>query len=168
MLRTNYSLCMQQLMRERGADPAAVKTIVDLGCATGLSSLALMEAFPGAAITGVDLSPYFLAVGRYEQREREVSASLTPWQRRPSSCRCGKTSSRRSRSFTHHAHRPDRPDCPPAPQAASGKPEPLTFVHAPAEATGLPAGSQDLVSMCLVAHELPQSATRAILREAFR
>lgn len=59
-------------MRAKGVDPASVKAIVDLGCATGLSSRALLDAFPGAAVTGVDLSPYFLAVGRYEQREREV------------------------------------------------------------------------------------------------
>lgn len=44
--------------------------------ATGLSSLALLEAFPGASVTGVDLSPYFLAVGRYEQRERQVGGCL--------------------------------------------------------------------------------------------
>lgn len=53
-------------------------------------------------------------------------------------------------------------------QAASGKKEPLEIMHAAAEATGLPSNSVDLVSMCLVAHELPQVATRAILREAFR
>jgi len=75
-LRSNYSLKMQQLMRERGVDPASIHSIVDLGCATGLSSLALLEAFPAACLTGVDLSPYFLAVGRYEQREREVRAAV--------------------------------------------------------------------------------------------
>lgn len=53
-------------------------------------------------------------------------------------------------------------------QAASGQRESLTFKHAAAEATGLPAGSQDLVSICLVCHELPQEPTRAIFREAFR
>lgn len=57
---------------------------------------------------------------------------------------------------------------PPPAQAETGRAEALSFVHAPAEATGLPAASYDLVSMCLVAHELPQSATRSILREAFR
>lgn len=52
--------------------------------------------------------------------------------------------------------------------AAGGAKEPLTFVHAAAEDTRLPPESADLASMCLVAHELPQAATRAILREAFR
>lgn len=41
-------------------------------------------------------------------------------------------------------------------------------MHAAAEDTGLPAGSYDLVSMCLVCHELPAAASKAIFREAFR
>ena len=43
-----------------------------------------------------------------------------------------------------------------------------TWVHAAAEATGLPAAAFDLVSICLVCHELPQKATREIFREARR
>ncbi|KDR56918.1 MULTISPECIES: class I SAM-dependent methyltransferase [Oscillatoriales] len=45
---------------------------------------------------------------------------------------------------------------------------PPTWVHAPAEATGLPEHSFDLVSLCLVCHELPQEATRNIFEEARR
>lgn len=44
----------------------------------------------------------------------------------------------------------------------------LQFVHANAEATGLPAESADLVTLCLVAHELPAEASAAIFREAHR
>ena len=43
-----------------------------------------------------------------------------------------------------------------------------TWVHAAAESTGLPAAAFDLVSICLVCHELPQKATREIFREARR
>src|SRR4028119_2222593 len=43
-----------------------------------------------------------------------------------------------------------------------------TWVHAAAESTGLPAAAFDLVSVCLVCHELPQKATREIFREARR
>jgi SAM-dependent methyltransferase len=43
-----------------------------------------------------------------------------------------------------------------------------TWVHAAAESTGLPAAAFDLVSMCLVCHELPQKATREVFREARR
>lgn len=71
----------------------------------------------------------------------------------------------------HVATNPARGKSPtplPALQAASGQPEPLTLLHRKAEDTHLPAGSFDVVSMCLVAHELPQHATKAILEEAYR
>lgn len=45
---------------------------------------------------------------------------------------------------------------------------PITWVHAAAEATGLPEASFDLVSAHLVFHELPQTAAIAILHEARR
>jgi ubiquinone/menaquinone biosynthesis C-methylase UbiE len=71
-------------------------------------------------MTGVDLSPYFLAVAQYQESQRPNS------------------------------------------------PSPITWVHATAEATSLPAESFDLVSACLVFHELPQSAAHAIFQEARR
>ena len=40
--------------------------------------------------------------------------------------------------------------------------------HAAAEATGLAAGSIDLISLQFVCHELPQQATHAVLKEAAR
>lgn len=40
--------------------------------------------------------------------------------------------------------------------------------HAAAEATGLPDASADLVSICLVLHELPAAATEAVFKEAWR
>jgi predicted TPR repeat methyltransferase len=78
MLRSNYGKCMLQLMAETpGApQPAAVQAVLDVGCAAGLSSLALRELFPAAHITGVDLSPHMVAVGRYHQEQREVSGGL--------------------------------------------------------------------------------------------
>ena len=45
---------------------------------------------------------------------------------------------------------------------------PIHWVHAAAEETGLPADSADLVSACLVFHELPASAARDIVAEAYR
>ena len=42
------------------------------------------------------------------------------------------------------------------------------LIHAAAEKTGLESGVADVASLHLVMHELPQSATRAVLREAFR
>lgn len=46
--------------------------------------------------------------------------------------------------------------------------KPLRFLHANAEATGLPDQTADLVTLCLVAHELPADATADIFREAYR
>jgi ubiquinone/menaquinone biosynthesis C-methylase UbiE len=45
---------------------------------------------------------------------------------------------------------------------------PINWIHAAGEATGLPAQSYDLVSLFLICHELPQTATREIFREAKR
>lgn len=44
----------------------------------------------------------------------------------------------------------------------------IRWLHRAAEETRLPDQSFDLVSICLVVHELPQSATRSILQEARR
>lgn len=50
---------MQQLLAAQGARP--VKDILDVGAATGLSSLALLKAFPDAEVTGARL---FIHAGR--------------------------------------------------------------------------------------------------------
>ncbi|MBD1930618.1 MULTISPECIES: class I SAM-dependent methyltransferase [Cyanophyceae] len=91
--------------------------ILDLGCSVGMSTFALQDAYPQAKITGLDLSPYFLAVAQYQSQQRQKS---------------------------------------------------IQWVHAAAESTGLPDASFDLVSIFLMCHELPQSATMQILREARR
>lgn len=114
--------------------PVAPQAIVDLGCSVGMSSFALQHTFPQAQITGVDLSPYFLAVATYRDRMRQQGQT---W------------------SLTSQ-------------QTAIEMPTAVNWVHAPAEATGLAAESADLVSACLMFHELPQSAAVAILQEAHR
>lgn len=51
-----------------------IRTVCDLGCSTGLSTLELHAAFPEAHITALDLSPYFIAVAKHEQQQRQVWA----------------------------------------------------------------------------------------------
>jgi ubiquinone/menaquinone biosynthesis C-methylase UbiE len=97
--------------------PIQPRDILDLGCSVGMSTFALQALYPSANLTGVDLSPYFLAVAQYNSRQRN----------------------------TH-----------------------ITWKHAAAEATGLPDASFDLVSACLMFHELPQEASGQIFREARR
>ncbi len=99
------------------------KDIVDLGCSVGMSTFTLQETFPDAHLTGVDLSPYFLAVAAYRTAQRRQKTA----------------------QFSDPA-----------------------WIHASAEATGLPSASYDLVSACLMFHELPQVAACEILREARR
>jgi len=97
--------------------------ILDLGCSVGMSTFALQAEFPKAEVTGVDLSPYFLAIADYRTQQKQQAATL-------------------NRS--------------------------IRWIHAAAEAVPLPDASFDLVSACLVYHELPQTAAVAILREARR
>ncbi|QLE58255.1 class I SAM-dependent methyltransferase [Nostoc sp. TCL26-01] len=97
--------------------PQPPQAIVDVGCSVGLSTFALQQVYPDAQVTGLDLSPYFLAVAKYRAAARQAQ---------------------------------------------------INWVHAPAESTGLPNAAVDLVSIFLVCHELPQSATRQILAEARR
>lgn len=97
--------------------PQAPRDIVDFGCSIGLSTCALQDRYPDAQITGVELSPYFLAVAYYRAQQENRA---------------------------------------------------ITWVHNPCEHTGLPDAAYDLVSICLVCHELPQSATQEIFREARR
>jgi ubiquinone/menaquinone biosynthesis C-methylase UbiE len=109
-LRKSYHDLLCQL-------PLQPKQILDLGCGVGMSTEALQGVYPNAEVTGVDLSPYFLAVAR--QRTQKLTKALT-WK------------------------------------------------HAGAESTGLPAQSMDLVSAFLMFHELPQRPSRQIFTEARR
>ncbi len=54
--------------------------IVDLGCSVGMSTFALGEVYPEAKMTGVELSPYFLAVAKYrsQQKQAELSNQKSP------------------------------------------------------------------------------------------
>ncbi|MEB3292588.1 MAG: class I SAM-dependent methyltransferase [Synechococcales bacterium] len=126
-LRQSYHTALKQQL------PIAPQEIVDLGCSVGMSTFALQDTFPGSRITGVDLSPYFLAVANYRSHLRQTGQG-------------------------NGLQLSDRP----SDQA------PPTWVHAAAEQTGLPSASYDLVSVCLVYHELPQTAAIAILQEARR
>jgi trans-aconitate methyltransferase len=76
-LRSSYGSCMLSLMQQLPIvlAPGEMQAVLDLGCATGLSSLALAQLFPAAQITGVDLSPHMVAVGRYPQERRQVRAA---------------------------------------------------------------------------------------------
>jgi ubiquinone/menaquinone biosynthesis C-methylase UbiE len=55
------------------------RQILDLGCGTGSMTFLLKQAFPGAAVTGLDLSPYMLAIA--EDRSHSTGVNIE-WQHR--------------------------------------------------------------------------------------
>lgn len=126
-LRQSYHKVITDVLTPELAQPPSA--IVDLGCGVGMSTLALQQTFPAANVTGVDLSPYFLAVAQHRLSTLTQGPALEPALKR-------------------------------APN--------IVWQHAAAEATGLPTAAYDLVSACLVFHELPQSAAIAIIQEARR
>ncbi len=70
-LRGNFHDRMVDMLREYSFRPTR---IVDVGCSTGLSTLKLHATFPEAAIWGVDLSPFMLAVAQYNLKQRPEQA----------------------------------------------------------------------------------------------
>ncbi|OKH54235.1 SAM-dependent methyltransferase [Calothrix sp. HK-06] len=110
-LRQNYHNILKKHI------PNPPQTILDMGCSIGMSTFALQDLYPNAQVTGLDLSPYFLAVAHYRAQQRQAK---------------------------------------------------INWVHAAAESTALPNASFDLVSIFLVCHELPQTATKQIFAEARR
>jgi ubiquinone/menaquinone biosynthesis C-methylase UbiE len=52
---------------------AQPRRILDLGCGTGSTTLLLKQAFPYATVTGLDLSPYMLAVAQDKAQQANVA-----------------------------------------------------------------------------------------------
>eukprot|EP00667_Euglena_gracilis_P007344 EG_transcript_7419 len=117
-LRGGILDAVERYRAEVGAAP--VRAALDVGCSVGLSTQYLAQRYPQATLTGIDLSPYMLAVAKCRE-------DTEGWGQGP-----------------------------------------VRWVHGNAEATALPSGSADLVSLQFTSHELPQAATRNIMREAFR
>ncbi|MGY6529000.1 MAG: methyltransferase domain-containing protein [Cyanobacterium sp.] len=64
-LRNNYH---EVLKKEINGNP---EQILDMGCGVGLSTFALQENYPDATVTGLDLSPYFLAVAKHQAEQKK-------------------------------------------------------------------------------------------------
>ncbi|XP_057472828.1 uncharacterized protein LOC130761363 [Actinidia eriantha] len=97
-----------------------IKNILDIGCSVGVSSRYLADKFSSAKVTGLDLSPYFLAVAQFKEK------------------------------------------------ASAPRTNPINWVHANGEDTGLPAKSCDVVSIAYVLHECPNRAIVNLVKEAYR
>lgn len=69
LLRQSFHQALQQQIAEPPQD------ILDLGCSVGMSTFALQSVYPQARLTGVDLSPYFLAVAQYQARQQHAAVT---------------------------------------------------------------------------------------------
>ncbi|WP_225912324.1 class I SAM-dependent methyltransferase [Nostoc flagelliforme] len=49
------------------------QTVLDLGCGTGSTTLLLKQAFRGAVVTGLDLSPYMLVLANYKAQQQQLN-----------------------------------------------------------------------------------------------
>ncbi|MEI6427767.1 MAG: class I SAM-dependent methyltransferase [Pseudanabaena sp. ELA607] len=70
-LRQSYHDILKAYLAENYLDQNAAtspQTILDAGCSVGMSTFALQQIYPSAQITGLDLSPYFLAVASHNQK----------------------------------------------------------------------------------------------------
>ena len=65
-LRQNYHEILQQQLL------ITPQSVLDIGCSVGMSTFPLQEMYPQAKVTGLDLSPYHLAVGQYRSKQRNL------------------------------------------------------------------------------------------------
>ena len=72
-----YLHWLSDILSVQVSDVKDIRRIIDLGCAAGLSTAELHRVFPEASITGIDLSPYFLSVGKVLQQKVQF-ASASP------------------------------------------------------------------------------------------
>ncbi|KAK9065293.1 hypothetical protein SSX86_016676 [Deinandra increscens subsp. villosa] len=56
-----------------------IRDILDIGCSVGVSTRFLADKFPSAKLTGLDLSPYFLAVAKYKEKKSHQRSNSFQW-----------------------------------------------------------------------------------------
>lgn len=65
-LPPNETWIRQELIETIKGKP---QNILDLGCGTGSTTILLQKAFPNAKVTGLDLSPYMLAIAKRKAKQ---------------------------------------------------------------------------------------------------
>ncbi|GLT50247.1 hypothetical protein SLA2020_237450 [Shorea laevis] len=59
---------------------SVIEDILDIGCSVGVSTRYLADRFPSAKVTGLDLSPYFLAVAQFKEKKRAPRKNPITWK----------------------------------------------------------------------------------------
>lgn len=119
IVRGNWLRAIEQHHQHYSGN-STVTDILDIGCSVGVSTRFLAHKFPSAQVTGLDLSPYFLAVAQFKEKN------------------------------------------------GAPRDNPIRWIHANGEDTGLPSRSFDIVSIPYVMHECPARAIVNLVKEAFR
>ena len=156
-------------LRELGASLQEGDTIVDMGCGTGTSTRRLAALYPQASkIVGLDLSPYMIAVGRHLLTlgtDSSAGPNSFEWIEDISADaakRCTLELSEIAQVSSLSVFLNPKPNSIPL------TPPTITIYAVYGHQTRFEDGSVGLVSLCLVIHELPQSAIREVIHEAHR
>ncbi|CAK9143370.1 unnamed protein product [Ilex paraguariensis] len=67
IVRGNWLQAIEQHHQQHSGN-SMIRDILDIGCSVGVSTRYLADNFPSAKVTGLDLSPYFLAVAQYNEK----------------------------------------------------------------------------------------------------
>ncbi|KAH1247876.1 Demethylmenaquinone methyltransferase [Glycine max] len=67
ILRGNWLRAIEQHHMQY-SESSVINDILDIGCSVGISTRYLADKFPTAKVTGLDLSPYFLAVAQHKEK----------------------------------------------------------------------------------------------------
>ncbi|KAF7146052.1 hypothetical protein RHSIM_Rhsim04G0074100 [Rhododendron simsii] len=78
IVRGNWLNAIEQHHQQFSGN-AMIENILDIGCSVGVSSRYLANKFPSAKVTGLDLSPYFLAVAQFKEKKSTPRKNPISW-----------------------------------------------------------------------------------------
>ncbi|KAK9088937.1 hypothetical protein Scep_028019 [Stephania cephalantha] len=78
IVRGNWLQAISQHHQQYSGN-SPINKVLDIGCSVGVSTGFIADKFPDASTTGLDLSPYFLAVAQHNQKRRPPRKKPIRW-----------------------------------------------------------------------------------------
>ncbi|KAK2983715.1 hypothetical protein RJ640_016619 [Escallonia rubra] len=78
IVRGNWLQAIEQHHQQYSGN-SQIRDILDVGCSVGVSTRYLADRFPSAKVTGLDLSPYFLAVAQFKEKKSFPRKNPVSW-----------------------------------------------------------------------------------------
>ncbi|GMH12115.1 hypothetical protein Nepgr_013956 [Nepenthes gracilis] len=78
IVRGNWLQAIEQHHQQYSRD-STMRDILDVGCSVGVSTRFLANKFHSAKVTGLDLSPYFLAVAQFKEKDGAARDKSISW-----------------------------------------------------------------------------------------